>query len=312
MPLRTEVHVDTPLTNVSIAHFQDARFFVAPKITGVPVTAMSNKYYIYNKADMLRDEMQERASGTESQRTNYRMSSDSYLCDRFSLSIPVTDDEIAEADSPLSPLADAVEILTQKALIKHEVKMAETVMAAASWGSNTAALSGTDRFDDYTGSDPIDKIGDAMRTVQPAGAIPNTIVTNYKVFSVLRDHPDIVARLRDGGTDPKVATQNDMARIFGVDQFLVAGGMYNSAKAGATASYSNIVANSLLVCYLEPGASLKKPSAFKRFDLRRFGLSQIKRWRDEPIESEIVEINMAFDYKITGAELGYLYTTVVS
>lgn len=312
MPLRTEVHVDTPLSNISIAHFQEAENFASAKIAGVPVSKISDKYFVFNKADLLRDEMEERASGTPSMRTNYRMSTDSYYCDRFSLSTAVSDDEIAEADSPLQPLADAVDVLTQKALIKHEVKMAATVMAAASWGSNTAALSGTDRFDDYTSSDPIDKIGDAMRTIQPAGKVANTIITNYKVFSVLRDHPDIIARLRDGGTDPKVANANDLARIFGVNQFLVAGGVYNSAKAGATASYSNIVANSLLVCYLDTGASLKKPSAFKRFDLRRFGLSQIKRMRDDLIESEIVEINCAFDYKITGAELGYLYTTVVS
>jgi len=312
MPTRDSVHVDTPLTNISIAHFQDALMFAANRVPGVSVPKQSDKYFVYNKSDLLRDEMQERAAGSESVRTNYRMSTDSYFCDRFSLSIPVTDDEIADADSPLAPLADAAEVLTQKALIKHEVKMAATVMAAASWGSNTAALSGTDRFDDYTSSDPIDKVADAMRTIQPAGMIPNTIITNWKVFSVLRDHPDVIARLRDGGTDPKVANQNDLARIFGVNQFLVAGGVYNSAVGGATAVYSNIVANSLLVCYLDPGASLKKPSAFKRFDYRRFGLSQIKRWREESREAEIVEINCAFDYKITGAELGYLYTTVVS
>jgi hypothetical protein len=312
MPIRSEVHVDAPLTNVSIAHFQDATNFAAASIPGVPVSKISDKFFVYSKADLLRDEMQERASGSESVETNYSLSTSSYYCDRFSLKIPVTDDEIAEADSPLQPLADAAEVLTQKALIKHEVKMAAVVMAAGSWGANTAALSGTSRFDDYTGSDPIDAIGDACRTVQPAGKMANTIVTNYKVFSVLRDHPDVIARLRDGGTDPKTANANDLARIFGVEKFLVSGGVYNSAIGGATASYGSIVANSLLVCYLDPTASLKKPSAFKRFDLRRFGLSQIKRWREEKREAEMVEINCAFDYVITGAELGYLYTTVVS
>ena len=65
-PTPSAVHVNRPLTNISIACIQEARNFIAAEaFPVVPVQNQSDRYFIYSAADFHRDEMQLRAPGTE-------------------------------------------------------------------------------------------------------------------------------------------------------------------------------------------------------------------------------------------------------
>ena len=66
-PTASSVHVNAPLTSISIAFLQDQSGFVARKVfPAVPVNKQSDRYYIYDRGDFNRDEMKERAPATES------------------------------------------------------------------------------------------------------------------------------------------------------------------------------------------------------------------------------------------------------
>ena len=65
-PLVSDVHVNQPLTNISIAYIQQATAFIADKVfPNVPVQKQSDRYFQYLKEDWLRVEAQERAPATE-------------------------------------------------------------------------------------------------------------------------------------------------------------------------------------------------------------------------------------------------------
>ena len=65
-PSNSQVHVDRPLTNISIAYQQSATQFVAGRAAPtVSVAKKSDSYFQYNRADFYRDEMKKRAPATE-------------------------------------------------------------------------------------------------------------------------------------------------------------------------------------------------------------------------------------------------------
>ena len=68
-PTLSDVHVNRPLTNISVAYSQEAAGveFVADRaFPAIPVENKSDLYYTYKRGDFNRDEMQKRALSTES------------------------------------------------------------------------------------------------------------------------------------------------------------------------------------------------------------------------------------------------------
>src|ERR1019366_265814 len=103
-PTLQDVHVNRPLTNISVAYLQEAAGveFVADKaFPAVPVENKSDLYYTYARADFNRDEMQKRALSAESAGTGYNLNSTgTYNCDVWSLHKDVDDQIRSNSDSP--------------------------------------------------------------------------------------------------------------------------------------------------------------------------------------------------------------------
>ena len=78
-PSAGDVHVNRPLTNISIAYMQDQTNFVAGRVfANIPVTKQSDAYFTYERGSWNRDEMQERAPGTESAGGTYDVAPETY------------------------------------------------------------------------------------------------------------------------------------------------------------------------------------------------------------------------------------------
>ena len=78
-PTYQQVHIDGPLTNISIAYRNPV--YIAEQIfPSVPVQKISDKYFIYTKADWLRREADVRAAGTRAVRGDYGLSTGNYVC----------------------------------------------------------------------------------------------------------------------------------------------------------------------------------------------------------------------------------------
>ena len=74
LPTASDVHVNAALSNISIAYMQEASGFVADKVFPiVPVQRQGDRYFVYNRGDLLRSEAQLRAPGTESAGGGFRL-----------------------------------------------------------------------------------------------------------------------------------------------------------------------------------------------------------------------------------------------
>ena len=73
-PTAGAVHVDSALTNISIAFLQNASHFVSHQVfPNIPVAKQSDRYFTFDRGDFNRDEAQKRAPGAESAGGGYNL-----------------------------------------------------------------------------------------------------------------------------------------------------------------------------------------------------------------------------------------------
>lgn len=326
-PTPGDVHVNTPLTNISIAFLQNANNFVASRVfPNIPVSKQSDRYYVYARGDFNRDEMELRAPATESAGGGYTLdNTPTYFANRYSFHRDIPDEVRANADAVLNPDREATAFVTHKALIRREKMWAGAYFAASVWGTEytgvASAPTGSQRLQwNNASSDPIENVREGKRAIaQSTGFEPNVMVIGRPVADVLLDHPDIIDRLKYGQTPgaPAMAGLDGLARLFNVDQVLVMNAIENTAKEGQTAAHSFIGGKHCLLCHSAPNPGLMTPSAGYTFSwtgLLGAGAegNRIRSFRMENIGADRVEIDMCFDLKLVASELGAFWNGIVA
>lgn len=327
-PTRSDVHVNRPLTNVSVAWMQENANFVADRVfPNIPVSKQSDLYYVYNKGDFFRDEMQQRAPGTESAGSGYRLAQDPYFARVYALHKDIDDQTRANADVPLNMDRDATIFLIEKAMIKREVDFAQAAFTTGIWDSevsgNSTAGSGQVVFWNDENSTPIQNIRTAKRTVlEKTGREPNKLTISRDVYDALVDHPDIIDRVKYGQTAgaPAMVNKAALAALFDVDEVLVSNAVMNVANMNADGSIEEttfIMGSNALLTYTPRTAGLLTPTAGYTFSWNGYtGATTtghvMKKFRMEELESDRVEIKMAYQQKIVSNELGYFFNEVVN
>lgn len=323
MPTMQNAHIDRALTNMSVAYMQDANAFIADKVFPiVRVKRQSDVFYIYNKGDFMRDEAQLRGAASESAGGDYGVeASEPYYCRKHAFHKDVTPEERANYDEPLDADIDASDFVSQKMLIRREMEWASKFFKTGIWGteisgSDTAGPNAAVYWSSPT-SDPIKDITiAAVKMASETGYKPNTLVLSPFAFNALKNHEDILDRIKY--TQKGIVTEDLLATLFGVDKVLVAWGVVNTAAKGATDNVGFIMGKHALLCYSAPSAGLKKPSAgyiFAWTGLEGSGAygNRIVRLPMDMLGlgTERIEGEIAFDAKQICKDLGVFFKDIV-
>lgn len=329
-PTLGDVHVNRPLTNISVAFLQESAGveFVADRaFPAIPVENKSDLYYTYKRADFNRDEMQKRALSTESAGTGYGLDSTStYNCDVWALHKDVDDQIRANSDSPLAPDRDATIFLTNKGLIRRETLWAQSFFKSGIWTGEVAGAAGADSthvvYWDTGESSPIKDIRHAKTEMRlnSGGFAPNIGVFSRAVFDKLVDHPDFIDRTKYGQTapNPAMATRQIIAEILELEEVLVMDAVYNTAAEGASESNAFIGGLSAALFYRPRNAGLMQPSAGYTFNWTGLIGStggagvRIKTFRMEHLASDRVEIDMTLDMRVVSKDCGFFFNNVIA
>jgi hypothetical protein len=322
-PSINSVHVDAILTNISVAYLQNQDNFIADKVFPViPVDKKSDKFFTYTKNDWFRDEAQRRAGGTESAGGGYGLSTGSYSADVFAFHKDLDDQTLANADAPLNPLREATEFVTRRLMLRKEVQWNTDFFAGGVWANDYDGVSGAPttnqvkQWSDYAASDPIDDIEDAKAGIlSTTGMEPNTLVLGYDVFRALKNHPDIVDRIKY--TSAQTVTADMLAAMFDIPRVIVSKGVKATNNEGATAAYSFTSGKKALLAYVAPTPGLLTPSAGYSFSWTGVsgGIGStvgVTSFRMESLKAERVEAEMAFDNKVIASDLGWFWDSVVA
>jgi len=322
-PTGSQVHVDAILTNVSVAYMQKAENFIADKVFPiVPVDKQSDKYFVYDKNDWLRDEAQVRTDGTESVGSGYNISTATYYADVYAIHKDIGDQTRANADAPINVDREAAEFVTQRLLTRREIQFVSDFMTGGVWGNTATGVSGSPstgqvrQWSDYTDSDPINDIEEAKADIlSVTGLSANTLVLGYDVFRQLKNHPDLVDRIKY--TSSQTITEDMLARMFDIERVLVSKSIKATNAEGAAGTYAFTTGKSALLAHVAPAPGLLTPSA--GYIMQWTGVSGglgatigTSSFRLDSLRATRIEAELAFDNKVVAADLGYFWQTVVA
>lgn len=322
-PTVSQVHVDAILTNASVAYIQSADNFIANKVFPiVPVDKQSDLYFKYTKEDWFRDDAKVRADGAEAATAGYGLTTDSYFADVYAVKKAIGDQLMANFDSPLDPLRDGAKYTAQLIMNRMEAQFVEDFIQTGIWANEYVGVAGAPdagefkQWSDLANSDPIQDIEEAKSDILGStGYEANKLVLGYEVYKTLRNHPDIIDRVKYTGRD--VPDTQYLAQLFGLDEVLVAKAVKNTAAEGQTGAFSFTFGKSALLVHSAPNPGLLMPSAGYSFQWR--GVSEglgltvgTKQYRLEQNAATYVESQIAFDNKLVAADLGAFWSTAVA
>ena len=100
MPTLHDVHIDGPLSNVSIA-YKNENYIADQVFPALAVAKKSDKYFVFDRTAWFRNEVSERAPGDLAKEADYGITTASYNCVVKALAKVVADEVRMNADSPL-------------------------------------------------------------------------------------------------------------------------------------------------------------------------------------------------------------------
>jgi len=330
-PAQSDLHVNVPLTNVSVAYAQSADLFIATKVfPKVPVQKQSDLFWKYSKSDFRRTDVERRAPSTESAGTGWNVTTDTYFTHVYAVHKDIDDQVRSNADSTFSLDKEATNFITQQLLLKRDIDWAARYFVPGVWGTNlTGVASGPTsnqfvQFDNAS-SDPIKMFADLQTNFmqQNAGRKANTLVLGAYVINALKNHPDILDRIKY--TQKGVVTEDLIASLLGVDRILVSYATKTAVERGldaqtqdAAATYSFIAdSKSALLVHTPSSPGLMTPAAGYTFTWSGYlgGNAQgvrVKRFRMEHIASDRIEAEATYDMRVIGSDLGVFMSAVVA
>lgn len=163
---------------------------------------------------------------------------------------------------PMHPREIATMFLTHLVQLAREVRVASLVFDAAQYAAaNKATLSGTSQWSDYTNSNPVAAINDALDVPLIR---PDTLTIGRLAWTKLRQHPRMVEAVKGTGAGlgaQGMVSRQQVADLFELRQVLVGGSQYNTAKPGQTPTYARAWGKHALLSYSSRmSAEMRQPT----------------------------------------------------
>lgn len=307
-PTYQQVHIDVPLTNISVA-YTPGDYIGLDIFPNVPVVHISDKYFTYTKSDWLRNEVGVRAPGTRASRGDYGLTTSNYFTVEQAVAKGVPDEIVANADNPLKPLEDGTRWVTEQLYQKLEVDVAGKAFANSTWTAGSATPS---PLWSAALSNPMTDVQTARdNVVSNIGRMPTVGVMGYQVFTQLINNAEVLERIKYGAgpTMPAAVNVSALSALFGGLNLKVGLAIQDTALDQATASLSFIWGKHMLVAYVAPGPALLTPSAGYVFT---FLNREISRFREDQNRQDVIEGRWNYSVAVIAADAGYLLKSVVA
>ena len=291
------------LTSAAVKLLQNPAGFVGMALAPVFRTAeQSAQYYVLNEENLLNTPRNiRRAPSADYSRGRTKLSDDSYSCNEYGHEEPVDDRERKKYASYLDADLAATRRCTNVIKLNHEIRVKDLAVSGA-----VPSASPSTKWD-ADGSDPVGDVDAAKTNIHKNTGMEATLmVVNRDVFYVLKEHPQVIEKIKY--SQRGVVTPEILATVFGVERFLVAGSLTNSAQEGQTISPSYIWGDSVIVAHVNDQQDLMAPNFMRTFAwVQETGPDGVlvESYRDEKQRSDVHRARHDVDEKIVGAKAGY-------
>lgn len=322
----SDVHVDRPLTNISVAYLQSETAFVADRIfPRVGVMKQSDLYYEYDRSYWYRSEMRARPPSTETPGGSMKVSTAPYYAEVYGVHMDIDDRVVANADDPLQPRMEATEWVTRQGLLFRELQWASKFFVTGAWTTEWTGVAAAPTGSQFlqwndANSTPVQdvKAWKDLVHLQSGGFMPNVLVMGHAVYTALTEHPDIIDRIKYSSSNdrPAMVNRNTLAQLFELERIEVMSAIQNTGAEGGTETMAYIGGKNIGLFYVPARPGLRTPASGYSFVWNGYiGASngqRVSSMRMDSIKSDRVEIEVAFDYKKVGDDLGFFGLTAVA
>lgn len=309
MPTVGEVHVDSVLSNISIAWQNDE--MIADKV--LPVVKVKKETDIYFKYDKeaFRPTESYRRPGTVANEVDSGLSQDTYSAEEYALRKAVHKRVVDNSDDPLSPMIDTTEMLTGKIEIDKEIRAKNLVCNYAAYAAtHKATLDVNTQWSAYASATslPLTNIRNAKRAVhKDTFKRPNKMFITYPAAEFLAAHPTIVDLQKY--THPDLLTDSGLPKVLQGLEVVITGAGYNKAEKGLADDLDYIWERYTLIAYVNPRPGIKSLTLGVQFQPRG---RQTKRWWIEDRDSTMIEVSEIVAEKMVAIDCGYLIKDTIA
>lgn len=296
MPLRSQQHVDSLLSNISVKYKPNG--LIAMEVfPEVPVKKDSDLFRVYTRNFRIPET--KRANKALAREHGFEVSTSSYNLEYHALKDYVSDNDADNYD--IADLrADTTEELTEKILLRMEKTVAD-LMTKTSWSLNVSLAANSTFADNTTTTNPIPVFDTAATTILNNGGFkPNLGVIPRASFVAIKNHVSVLDRTKYTSSDMTVEM---LQGLFDIPKLLIANASYDTSHEGVTESISNIWPDACWVGFRPDRPGPLQPSSGYTF---RKAAPMVKRWRVEEREADAIEVQMKYQVKVVASLSGYL------
>lgn len=321
-----DVHVNTLLTQVSIG-YKPAGFFAATAFPEVPVDKQTDIYPVYDKSHWARDlggpgaaptgsgQAVRRAPGTKARTVGWTLTNtNTYRCINYAFGVEIPTELRNNADPVFNLDRDATTLLTSLLNLRFDREFAADFIAASVW-DNTLTIS--NKWSDYSAGTPLEDVQAGLQTLRRAtlgmtagGGI--RFIMGALVYEKLKNHPDLIDRIKYGASAdrPAMLTKKLMASLFEVDEVQVCESVFTNDEEGtaeASATYTDVVTDDILLLWTPPAAQQLAPSAGYLFNWRPLtggGMFFTRNGTNDRERYDWIEVHAYLDWVATNTAAG--------
>ncbi len=310
------------LSNMSMAFFQNPGFHFAKDIFPIcPVFLSSGQYYIFNKAELAKDQVGKKPAFGKVTPAVFSHTEDSYAVSVDQIIIGI--DQIAALNyertrvpASIDPKRSKVRLAMEQMNLHLDRIFAERYFKEDSWGnvkegSDAPDGSATFGYFNDANTDIIGMFDDYKRDILLGGLrMPNKLILGYDAFVSMKNHPQFLERVTGSGSTPNPALVNEkvISTVLGIPTVKVIYAAHNMANLGQAANMQFVCdTKSALLSYAPDAPQIDEPSAGYIFTWDMLGNGQ---WiatdsfeGEEGTHSEFVEALLATDMKKTCDDL---------
>ena len=334
-PYGVDMHVDEVLTSFSIEYGPKSQDYIADKVfPTVPTKHKTNRYRKWSKSDLRRTDVRRRAPGTEAPKTGWSFDHDSFYTENYAVRHDIDDQERANADQSFGSLDQrATKRLTRQMMLFKELQWAASYFKPGIWHKDLTGVNGTPST--APGSPEFLKWDNALAnprkdmlklvrdmTLQSGGFKPNFAVMGQDVLVQLEEHPRIQEMWKYNNTGP--IKQDWLANYIGLPKLYIPNSSFTEVGFEGDMKIQDDLAvykwifspTSILLGYAPSAPAVDEPSAGYCFNWTGYpggnGGIHTRKWRNEPIRSDSIEVESAWQFRVVCPDMGIFMEDVVN
>ncbi len=300
----------------------DASGYVAYQVLPTfEVDHQRGTYPVIPLGEMLRNADVKRNNKSGYNRVDWNFSEAEYACREYGVEGPVDERAKNAYADYFDAEVETARIIRSLVLREAEKRVAEKVFNPTTFSGQATAI--TNEWDDIhtSDADPIGDVNDAVNAIYDrTGVWANALVVNRKVFRNLRRLDAIKESIESGGVgDPTKAsdiTPAMLARVFDLDQVIVAGGTRNMSNKGQEADPEQIWSSEYaMVTRIATAEGFGEPCLGRTFHWSQDGSmprGTVETYREEAIRGDVVRVRHDVDEKLLYAEVSQLLSNITT